>query len=1781
MEQVDERVWGSAWKEYSQKHKLSNIPSREHLQSYLATLNIHLSEKACDSLIVMAKQAAGISYVHVNGVIRVFKNALQSYQGLPIDQAIGGAIVEFNASAAGRLHRNQQSMASMQAIVAASTTSLSHYARVKETPQEREARRRQEKLQRQLKREKMEAKKHGGGMITITPTPTHEEKDAASATEDDDDDDDDGDNDGDDDDEIETPKPSPGTPEQAGPFTHETKRHYYARLLREQAEQERQQREREEQQKQAHAADTLGVYDRDDDIDTDTERDSPHTQRSTMVMHATPINDTLSSNGNGKRKSFLRSPFADADGTPNATTTTMTNAVAAMTGPTGVNGVPVEMMEVLQHQQNQLFRIQTQMDALYRHIKQLDASALSDDLNSEMNECLIELRYLQSSTLSRIENEVNELKSELTDNLESLSIAAAHNVSREITHDLHFMNSKIDRSVRILSSDWNTSKRVLRNQQRLDACLMRAEKVIRKYQELQSELRHIASTTQHTMMQVGAPQFMAEMDTIRSSLKSMDHYLNTFVFDRLSRVENAVMRIFEHGVTLHDGSAENNRSNMNGDGGDGDEAGGAGAEEEMKSSAIKRFSVDELMNQLDAQRLNFEGELRRQNERISHQKEEMEQMREAMQKEKDVLQRDKETYADLKVKFDTQCTANKRLEMDLQTMKRQLERERFMHNDVIGDGNGNGNTNGSGGSGADDDDADDDDDDKPIHPQITAVTATVDKDSRRTVDVPKNVDLSLEFERYYSNSLSALIGDFISRAKLENKTKADEYHASKEGGHLQFASKDELPKFLATRGIRDAQQQELEERLGFGYDELFYLYRENTEINLRCLRLAHEKDALHQALRDVQYVMVMDHAHFEEIPRIIQAKIEKEYAQQHRVRTATRLQELEHEKLEQELRLLDRYRLEALNDAKKVEQEIASKINYDKFQFHRQRKKMNALMKSEKDGVLKEREIMEQERAEIEEQRAEWQSKLDELEKREEEFDQQVEIAKENMNEAVFQKGVAEYMELHKNELMEDLRAKVEVEMIREESGAIREECETQIEAIRSYQNQRYEVATQKMAEQLREIDSLKLQNKNLTQRLAAKETQQQVPMTMFNELQGRYDEQEKEFVELKRKFSELQLQKYEAKEEEIEKAARTKMKASKHSAKNGGQLAWLDEDEADDDVTKNEKRAIRAWLMTRHGKPEHFESNKHWLALPEDVVAAKEEDIKQLQAMIATLKAELDAKTLAYGKLDAQHEALKHEKSNHHENELIAKLRLKNKTTADSFTKCSETVTKYLKIWDDRIKTVTKAEHKWVMKYHELTEKEKALQKEREDLIYDQRMWYAHKNHILRAFFYFTKQVWWERYMVHEFQKARTDLEVDYYRKLYPEQKVPHHFDLPLFNQIFKMQCEAWFECGVYQHALTRWFCQYDTYSKEKEQFYFGDGDNNEELYIFNDDVVSQIESHFDSVIERYYKMKMLKRRTKFARYFIIAEQPELKIDPSLPKFKTHVKSLMHLLNQREPGYFNVDMKKLVARVAKEMDDKMAAWHRVNWDACKTIDGVGMVPTAQQQQRRKEYHHEMKRRRQSRKSKGNMSDAAMTALAELDESKDDDAKDGAGGSAGAGAGGSGSGKRDSKKARFVPGSIVTSSGGGGGGKVIPGHHLKTKAQLAKERDTLTTPKAGPKNHASQKTWSNAMANFKSVNKKKQIKKLSPEERKQVMAKAKASKEEHSSSSRGTDTPTSASVHAGTPSMIIPTKKATKAYKHKAFKSNAAELPINLSAQLNLPTVTQGSDEDEDDADQM
>merc|ERR1712222_42176 len=127
-------------------------------------------------------------------------------------------------------------------------------------------------------------------------------------------------------------------------------------------------------------------------------------------------------------------------------------------------------------------------------------------------------------------------------------------------------------------------------------------------------------------------------------------------------------------------------------------------------------------------------------------------------------------------------------------------------------------------------------------------------------------------------------------------------------------------------------------------------------------------------------------------------------------------------------------------------------------------------------GVLKEREIMEEEKEEIEELKQEWKRKLAALEEKELEFDEKVVLAKTNMNEVVFQKGLNDFIRAHKDELKFELREECEDEVIKEKVDECKEECDAQLAQQREFFNQRYAIANAKSDALAKEKETLKLQ---------------------------------------------------------------------------------------------------------------------------------------------------------------------------------------------------------------------------------------------------------------------------------------------------------------------------------------------------------------------------------------------------------------------------------------------------------------------------------------------------------------------------------------------------------------------------------------------------------------------------------------------------------------------------------------------------------------------------------
>merc|ERR1712233_121323 len=112
----------------------------------------------------------------------------------------------------------------------------------------------------------------------------------------------------------------------------------------------------------------------------------------------------------------------------------------------------------------------------------------------------------------------------------------------------------------------------------------------------------------------------------------------------------------------------------------------------------------------------------------------------------------------------------------------------------------------------------------------------------------------------------------------------------------------------------------------------------------------------------------------------------------------------------------------------------------------------------------------------------EWRQKLKDLEEKELEFDEKVVLAKTNMNEVVFQKGLNEFIKNHKDELKFELREEVEEEALKEKIDEVKEECDAELSKQREFYNQRYAIANAKSDNLSKEKESLKLQMIHLKQ---------------------------------------------------------------------------------------------------------------------------------------------------------------------------------------------------------------------------------------------------------------------------------------------------------------------------------------------------------------------------------------------------------------------------------------------------------------------------------------------------------------------------------------------------------------------------------------------------------------------------------------------------------------------------------------------------------------------------
>merc|ERR1712130_337933 len=224
---------------------------------------------------------------------------------------------------------------------------------------------------------------------------------------------------------------------------------------------------------------------------------------------------------------------------------------------------------------------------------------------------------------------------------------------------------------------------------------------------------------------------------------------------------------------------------------------------------------------------------------IKDQKQEINEIKVLLNNYETEQKQNNETLKDLQSRHQTEMANNKQLQFDIKCMKSQLERLSMFNNEFGSNSNQKQIIT---------------EEKKENNPKLKRnQTVTIHPDI--SSNDGNEVDLSLEFDRFYSNSLSSLIGDFIARSKLDNKEKYNEYHKKKERGHLMF-DKNEVPKFLWNRNNRDAQQQELEDQLGFGYQELFYLYRENIRFSRNNMSIWKNPKISQMTIQTIQIIMI-------------------------------------------------------------------------------------------------------------------------------------------------------------------------------------------------------------------------------------------------------------------------------------------------------------------------------------------------------------------------------------------------------------------------------------------------------------------------------------------------------------------------------------------------------------------------------------------------------------------------------------------------------------------------------------------------------------------------------------------------------------------------------------------------------------------------------------------------------------------------------------------------------------------------------------------------------------
>ena len=1116
------------------------------------------------------------------------------------------------------------------------------------------------------------------------------------------------------------------------------------------------------------------------------------------------------------------------------------------------------LVDALKRQEQMLYRVYSQISFLQEQIRG------KHEKNDSILDGIKNIEYLKSTLQSILGMSLSALKDDLLDLFESSSMSSASQVALGINNQLSRMNGTLRWASDLLSRN---------SIEEFNSGIGKLEDLI---SELTTESKSffgnaIGDDGNENELTLDLSPIMKELESVKHNVSTLNYYLNDNIVQRLSRMEDTVISLFGKIMPVN---ADGTYSRHN------------------QASMVPR---SELSQQLSAQRNNFERQIKQQKLKIQELQKAVDLQRQLTVNERKEIEKEREKLRGSIVRVSQQEAVIAELRTELKKrLAKSLFTKELAKTQVEISGSGRKDKSRDDDSDDSDDSSDSDEDlnivsrkgkydgkdkkkgkgkgkGKSKSKGKNKEDEKVDDGDEKADDeedgggVSNNLNANNEFESieaaynyimesgysiiYGKGTLKELkqIETIINSRVAERRTRkfekflqdrvVNEKEKVDKKEHFEAwqdeIEKDELPDFLRNREKNDV---ELENELGFGWNELLRVYRENTYLKTKLAFNEMEKTYLRESLDELKQPIVIG---------VNVREAEKDIINRIKVLSETfkeRLVELRDLNFRQEfvrkqLAFVDKYRLQIYRDLKKEDHERRKEIVKEKYNINKDRVALQTLMSKWKHEIPKEKEEIIKMKDELSKTMRAYTKKLHETTILKKEFEAKKEMTQNEITNEMINERVNKHIETYKVKIQGSIRAEMESkhkkeinkiksqynEKLTKEMNDINEEWKSQ---IGKFQNiiTRYKDEQDSHGKQLdrvrKDMEESEIRAANAIKERALWEGK-------YYELKKNFDSNEKRTDEL---YNEIQKIQEAWRNEQMNggkgKGKGNEKEASKQSSRSGGGNSGAFTTR---EVRSGSKVIVQATrLHKRGGNEETVNSSRlrHRLDTLQKGFNEKEKRCKDYERRLGEVETqlgrtieELNISKMKNVKLEKEIEDARNEFS-----------LLNDKLVSfDALAQVSEQAL-------DDIKKLNKSKHS-------------RLVQEENQLRWDFTTWYAHKNHCLRKFFFMIEEWFLEVFWRHE----RT---------------VAHYSSGSFMEaQLKQILQDTWLEVRIQSHCFTRWFGQLNE-EKEKELFYAKDF-GNEERYVWKNDIRKHVSKQRPGLIDRYYKQEVNEREQRRYDYW------------------------------------------------------------------------------------------------------------------------------------------------------------------------------------------------------------------------------------------------------------------------------------------------------------------------